>query len=268
MRLRIRHESAYSYAERSRWVAQTIRLTPVDGPAQRVLAWRVSDERGSQLLEFHDGYGNACHLLTRRDAAAKRCVIAEGEVETLPADVSDAREPLPPGYFLRATPLTAASPAIAELAASARTSTRPAHAELLALAAGVCARVAHAEERTGVATPAADALAGGAGVCQDRAHVFLAAARSLGYPARYVSGYWAGAADAGAGAMHAWAEAWCREAGWIALDPSNGAIAGERHVRVAVGLDYAEAAPIRGIQHGGTRERLDVRVRLQHAQQQ
>ena len=273
-RLRIRHETTYRYAAAPAALAQLVRLTPSDGVGQRVIAWRVTNERGDAPLAFADGYGNACHLFTRQDQRSESRIVAEGEVETLGASSLGVNEPVRPRYFLRETRLSAPTPRLRALGDEARrTGGGNAQAELRVLARLVCERVAHLESRTSVGTPADVALAGGAGVCQDRAHVFLAAARALGYPARYVSGYWHGAAATDAGAMHAWAEAWTPDDEWIALDPSSGDIAAHAHVRVAVGLDYTEAAPIRGTRRGGAGELLAVRVsvdalRAEAAQQQ
>ena len=271
LRLRIRHETAHRYARAPGALAQLVRLTPRDGDAQRVLAWRVADERGNEPLAFRDGYGNECHLFTRRAPEGEARIVAAGEVETLTAARRAALEPLPPRWFLRATRLTAPTPQLRALADEARAlAGGKARDELLALAEMVRARVAHLPARTSVATGAGDALVGAAGVCQDRAHVFLSAARALGHPARYVSGYCDGAAAGEDGAMHAWAEAWLADGGWIALDPSSGELAALDHVRVAIGLDYTEAAPIRGVQRGGAEEQLAVRVQIesQRAQQQ
>ena len=105
------------------------------------------------------------------------------------------------------------------------------------------------------ATTAAEAFALKRGVCQDLTHVFIAAARHLGVPARYVGGYFHRAdgvtqQDAG----HAWAEAHVPALGWVAFDPANGICATDAHVRVAVGLDYLGAAPVRGARRGGGNE--------------
>jgi transglutaminase-like putative cysteine protease len=269
MRLQIRHETTHRYDLGPGWLAQLIRLTPLDTPSQHVRSWRVIDEHTDDPLAFSDGYGNACHLFTRHHLELQSRVIAEGEVETYAARGVSRAETLSPRYFLRTSALTAPSPAIDALSQEARaTASATGLCELLALAELVRARVVHVAASTHVATPAAEALAGGVGVCQDRTHLFLAAARSLGFPARYVSGYWHGAAPEDAGAMHAWAEVWLGDDGWIPLDPSNGERTSEAHVRIAVGLDYNDAAPIRGVRRGGAFERLDVRVQIQAAQQQ
>ena len=107
---------------------------------------------------------------------------------------------------------------------------------------------------------AEDAIAAGVGVCQDHTHIFLACARELGIPARYVSGYLKLDDRTGQDAMHAWAEAHVDPIGWIGFDISNGISPDPRYVRVAVGLDYAEAAPITGMHRGDARERLSVDI--------
>jgi transglutaminase-like putative cysteine protease len=112
-------------------------------------------------------------------------------------------------------------------------------------------------------TSAPDAFALGHGVCQDFAHIFIAAARHLEIPARYVGGYMyrideKNEQEAG----HAWAEALIDGLGWVGFDPANGISPTDAHVRVAVGLDYLGAAPVRGTRYGGTNEELDVKVQI------
>jgi transglutaminase-like putative cysteine protease len=119
---------------------------------------------------------------------------------------------------------------------------------------------------THAATTAAEAYALKRGVCQDFTHVFLAAARSAGVPARYVSGYFRrndGVTDQDAG--HAWAEAFVPTLGWVAFDPANGMCATDAHIRVAIGLDYLGAAPVRGTRYGGMEETLSVLIRVDQA---
>jgi len=119
---------------------------------------------------------------------------------------------------------------------------------------------------THTATTAAEAFALKRGVCQDLTHVFLSAARSAGVPARDVSGYFRrndGVTDQDAG--HAWAEAFVPRLGWVAFDPANGMCATDAHIRVAVGLDYLGAAPVRGTRYGGMEETLSVLIRVVQA---
>ena len=117
---------------------------------------------------------------------------------------------------------------------------------------------------TEVDSPIERILETGSGVCQDYTHVMLAIARSWGIPSRYVSGYLHLEGAAGeqtpVGASHAWAEFLLPELGWVGIDPTNDTLADHRHVRVAVGRDYADAAPTRGVVFGGGESSLKVRV--------
>jgi len=122
---------------------------------------------------------------------------------------------------------------------------------------------------THAATTASEAFALKRGVCQDLTHIFIAAARSLGVPARYVSGYFHradGVSEQDAG--HAWAEAHVPDLGWVAFDPTNKISATDAHLRVAIGLDYLSAAPVRGARSGGAGEALQVRVQVNQAMRQ
>jgi transglutaminase-like putative cysteine protease len=124
--------------------------------------------------------------------------------------------------------------------------------------------VAFDTKPTEVTTTAAEAFSLRRGVCQDLTHIFIAAARCLGIPARYVSGYLYrvdGVVDQEAG--HAWAEANVPGLGWVGFDAANGISIGEGHVRVAIGLDYLGAAPVRGTRQGGGSEDLDVVLKVE-----
>jgi len=114
---------------------------------------------------------------------------------------------------------------------------------------------------TDVQTAAADALERGAGVCQDHAHVFIATARLLGIPARYVGGYlWTGPESRDYDASHAWAEAYVPDRGWVGFDPANRICPTASYIRASVGLDYWSAAPVRGVRKGTSTETMAVKV--------
>jgi transglutaminase-like putative cysteine protease len=115
---------------------------------------------------------------------------------------------------------------------------------------------------TNVYSAVDEVLALRAGVCQDFAHLFIAVARAMGVPARYVSGYIHNPGGAGvASASHAWAEAWVVKRGWIGYDATHPVRTGEHHVRLAVGRDYSDAAPTRGIYIGSATGTMDVSVK-------
>ena len=138
---------------------------------------------------------------------------------------------------------------------------------LHALMAEIHGRVAYEIGATHAHTTAAEAFADGRGVCQDHAHIFIAAARSAGIPARYVTGYLVTGMGASSTAAHAWAEALVPDLGWVGFDPANATCPTENYVRVAAGLDAASVAPIRGSRRGGNGERMRVEVRVEIAQQ-
>ena len=117
-------------------------------------------------------------------------------------------------------------------------------------------------------TPTAEALAEGEGVCQDHAHVLISAARLLGLPARYVSGYLCTDGEStDAEASHGWAELYLDGIGWVGFDASNRTCPTENYIRLGSGVDARDAAPIRGVHAGAADEDLDVNVVVQQAQQ-
>jgi transglutaminase-like putative cysteine protease len=126
-------------------------------------------------------------------------------------------------------------------------------------------RMTYVPGSTEVDGNAAQAFAKGSGVCQDHAHAFLACARSLGIPARYVSGYLC-TDDSAHLSSHAWAEAW-HDGAWYSYDVTNRLIRPERHLRLAIGLDYLDACPVRGMRRGGGVEHMEAKVLVEPLQQ-
>lgn len=259
MRLSICHRTIYRYDRPAEYAAQVLRMTPRSFEGMRVLSWKVGTAGGGRLTAFEDGFGNASHVHTLAHLHDTVDVRVEGVVETVDTDgiVRGTRESLPLDAWMRATALTAVSPAIARLAAHAA-STAGTGRVLHRLMELVAEHVTYRKGITGVHTTAAAALEGGSGVCQDHAHVFVSAARTLGIPARYVGGYLCTEGDAltvtdeASGAVppesgHAWAEAFDRSRGWMAFDAANAAVPGPRYVRTSVGLDYESASPVRGV---------------------
>jgi transglutaminase-like putative cysteine protease len=179
-------------------------------------------------------------------------------------------ERFPPSLYLRDTALTSADSNIAAFAAACRDASGDDTLRVLHLMLErLNEKMAFDADPTHAATTAAEAFALKRGVCQDITHVFIAATRILGIPARYVGGYFLrgdGIAEQEAG--HAWAEACVPELGWVAFDAANGICGTDAHVRVAVGLEYLGAAPLRGARHGGRGELLSVKVQVTQAAQQ
>jgi transglutaminase-like putative cysteine protease len=264
MRLTVRHRTVYRYSEPIRYAIQTLRLEPRPYDGLTVLDWRVRGEGPLDLPRFVDGLGNVVHCRTIDHPHREATITAAGEVETRRDDgvVLGTVEPLPPLFFLRDTPLTAADRGIAALAGELDRSLN--RIDLLhALMQRVRDRLDYRSGTTESSTSAAAALAQGHGVCQDHAHVFIAAARVLGIPARYVSGYlWTGGDGQPQDASHAWAEAFIPDLGWVGFDPANRQCPSDHYIRVATGLDYSMAAPVRGLRRGVAEESLRVEVEV------
>ena len=268
MRIRVRHRTVYSYDQPIAYAIQTLRVQPRPHAGLQVLNWRVTGEGRRPLPGFVDGYGNWIHSHTVNRRHDRSAVTVAGEVETTNGNgvVSGTVEPLPPAFYLRPTALTEATPAVAAFAAEAAGGGQPLE-RLHALMGRIHADIAYRLGATDVRTPAAAVLDRGAGVCQDHAHLFIACARALGRPARYVSGYlWTGDQDQPFDAGHAWAEAHVDDLGWVGFDAANGVCPTAAYVRTAVGLDYWTAAPMRGIWRGEATESLAVEVTVQQAQ--
>jgi len=272
MRIRISHLTSYRYQAPATSVIQMLRLTPRNHDGQYVADWRIDVSTDCRLDQHEDAFGNITHAFTADGPFSELNILVEGEVETRDTQgiVRGAVERFPPSLFLRETPLTSPD---AHIAAFAATTRDDAHGNALNLLHLMLQRLhdsmTYDPDPTQVATTAAEAYALKRGVCQDLTHVFIAAARSLGIPARYVGGYFrreGGVNEQGAG--HAWAEAFVPELGWVAFDAANGLCATDAHVRVAVGLDYLGAAPLRGTRYGGAGEVLSVKVRVDQATQQ
>jgi len=272
MRIRIRHETQYHYEVPAGGVIQTLRLTPRNHNAQYVVDWRIDVSENCRLDEHEDAFGNIAHAFTADGPFTDLRVLVEGEVDTQETNgvVRGSIERFPPTLYLRETPLSRADAAISAFARETRASVG---SDLLPLLHGLLSRV-HEEitydvDPTNVGTTAVEAFALKRGVCQDLAHIYIAAARSLGVPARYVGGYLHradGVIQQEAG--HAWAEAFVPDLGWVAFDPANDQCATEAYVRVAVGLDYLGAAPVRGVRHGGDGETLAVMIQVDQAARQ
>jgi transglutaminase-like putative cysteine protease len=272
MHIRISHETVYRYAEPARGVIQTLRLTPRNHVGQYVVDWRIDVSENCELAQHEDAFGNIVHTFNADGPFSELRVLAEGEVDTQDTGgvVRGTIERFPESLYLRETPLTHLDPAIADFARSAAAEAGgDVLKSLHALLARLHGEMAFDTDPTHPATTAAEAFALRRGVCQDLTHVFIAGARSLGVPARYIGGHFHRndgviAQEAG----HAWAETFVPDLGWVAFDPANGICATDAHVRVAVGLDYLGAAPVRGTRTGGAGEALNVAVQVAQAGRQ
>ena len=272
MRIRISHATRYRYERPATGVIQTLRLTPRNHEGQYVIDWRIDVSENCQLDQHEDAFGNITHVFTAEGPFSELRLTVEGEVDTQDTQgvVRGTVERFPPSLYLRETALTRIDPAMADFARVARDEAggdvlKTLHVLMQRLHRDFTYDVAP----TGTATTAGEAFALKRGVCQDLSHIFIASARNLGIPARYIGGHFHradGVTEQEAG--HAWAEAYVPELGWIAFDPTNGIAATDAHVRVAVGLDYLGASPVRGSRHGGGTEAMEVAVRVAQAGRQ
>ena len=268
MLLNVHHSTIYAYSEPVRRVTQLLRVTPASFTGQSVIDWRIDVDQDAKLREGRDGYGNVTHMLYVDSPIRSLAISVAGRVltEDKAGVVQGLPHDLPPDVFLRATPLTEAGPAVAALARAHAAGRGTPIARLHRLAGRLYETLRFDTQATAVETTAEEALAAGHGVCQDFAHIFIAAARAAGTPARYVSGHLfrrdgAHVQEAG----HAWAEAWVEDLGWVAFDSVNGISTDDAYVRIACGLDYRDAAPIAGARSGGGGEQLTVEVRVSEA---
>ena len=271
MRIRISHETRYHYDAPIGGVIQTLRLTPRNHDGQYVVRWRIDVSEDCRLDVHEDAFGNITHTFTAEGPFSELGVQVEGEVDIQNTGgiVRGAIERFPPSLYLRPTPLTEADGAIQDFAREIRSASDDTLPMLHALLGRIHSDMTFDTDPTHTSTTASEAFALKRGVCQDLTHIFIATARHLSVPARYVGGYFHRAdgvtqQDAG----HAWAEAYLPSLGWIAFDPANGICATDAHVRVAVGLDYLGAAPVRGARRGGGNESLRVNVLVDQAARQ
>ncbi|WP_271411907.1 transglutaminase family protein [Pseudomonas sp. Q1-7] len=257
MKLSIRHDTTYRYDDPVRASIQYLRLTPQENERQHVLNWELTLPHPVRAQV--DPFGNIFHVLTLDEPHESIVISARGQVEIDEHSEAehDHHSALP---FLRFTRLTMADDALREFAARQCGSRRD-RSTLIELMDALHEQMPFKKGVTHVDSTAAEAFAGRAGVCQDHAHAFLACARSLGIPARFVSGYlYQG--DKQSLASHAWAEAWLDDA-WYTFDVTNKLARPERHLKLAVGLDYLDACPVRGMRRGGGGEQMHAKVVVQ-----
>jgi transglutaminase-like putative cysteine protease len=264
MRISIRHETRYDYAEPAAGVVMRLRLQPANSNGQSIERWSVTVNDVPIKRWITNGYGDAEALWRAPGRIEAVTIVAEGDVGTI--DCAGVTKPFDgearPLLFLRPTPLTEIDDAIAALGEQARSADGPL-ASLHALKDLVHAQVAWKSGVTTFETTAAEALALKAGVCQDQAHIFIAAARSLGIPARYVVGYLRDAEGPDdEHDPHAWAEAWVDGLGWVGFDCALRRCPVDGHVRISCRLDAADAAPIRGVMLPGAETTLSHDVQI------
>lgn len=261
MRIEIRHEITYTCERPTQPWLHVLRVTPWSFEGQHLEGWRIDGDCDCRLKSGDDAFGNVVDTVGTDQPMKRVALVAQGEIVT--ADnagvLRGAPERFPPALFLRDTEATAADDALRafaeDAAAAAEAPLDRAHALMGAL---------HGHMRFDPARPPApkpaEAFGAGAGTARDVAHLFIAASRHLGLPARFVSGCLA--REDGEDASHFWAEAHVPGIGWIGFDPVHRQCPDERYVRIAMALDHAGAAPLRGQNpHNGERTVALLRAR-------
>ncbi|MFO1149686.1 MAG: transglutaminase family protein [Alsobacter sp.] len=282
----IRHRTTYHYAARAAGARLLLHLQPAERPGQQVLASGLDVSPGpAERAEFADFFGNRTTAMRFADLPSRLVIDATATVRVSPpagpaAAATPAWEEVREAA-LRARDLSGSSPVhmlfpsrfaplLPEAAAYGEPCLglgRPVLEAAEALMRRIHADFAYDPEATDISTPIDEVLRLRRGVCQDFAHLMIGALRGHGLPAAYVSGYLRTRPPpgrerlVGADATHAWVAVWCgEEAGWIGLDPTNAAVAGEDHVVLAIGRDYGDIAPVAGVVTLSADHRVEVEV--------
>lgn len=283
MRYTVRHVTRFAYESPITESVMEVRMQPRSDGFQRCLHFGLTTSPASRVLMYPDHDGNVVHHFDIPGRTAWLTLTADALVEcdappALPhrlgprawaeldaiAAGGDQWEALAPSTFARPTAR------LDQLAQELRLQRgNDPLMTIRGLMGDIYTRFAYSQRSTRVDSPIDDALQARAGVCQDFAHIFIALVRRLGIPARYVSGYLfhsgQGGNDRSAdGATHAWVEVLMPGLGWIGVDPTNNLMAEDRHIRVAIGRDYADVPPTRGVFKGTSeaRSELSVAVRV------
>lgn len=257
-RLEVVHRTLLDYASPIGETYMELRLRPLDGGGQVVEEYELATVPPAELRSYVDGFGNVTHYFNSVEPHQRVEVVSRSLVRTASEHVIDDHGDFQTTFGQFRGPVIDV-PGVRRLAARVRGDGLEARLDFLARL--INREFEYRPETTDVFTAVDEVIRIRSGVCQDFAHLFIAVTRALGVPCRYVSGYiHAGAGRQGAGASHAWAEAWVPGRGWLGYDPTNPLRAGEHHVRVATGRDYVDVAPTRGTYVGGASEVMAVEV--------
>jgi transglutaminase-like putative cysteine protease len=273
----VRHITNFHYRPAVREFVMEVRVQPRSEARQRCLSFSLDVTPRANMMLYRDFLGNTVHHFDIPGQHEQIQVSAQALVEVMappvpqPQDVQDWEkldaciadgdfwEMLLPSQYTQPTAL------LEELASEVRAERRGNPLELLLeLNEALYRTLAYVPNSTEVDSPIDDALRTRQGVCQDFAHIMTALVRRLKIPCRYVSGYLFHEAKSkdrsSAGATHAWVEAFLGDVGWVAFDPTNQLVGSERHIRVALGRDYADVPPTRGVYKGDAESTLSVMV--------
>ena len=241
MKLMINHQTHYEYTESVRNSIQYVKMTPLNNAHQKVHYWDVSIP--GEYEKKLDAFRNIWITSTQRFDYQQMTIMAQGIVELNTKTLFGLHDRLNPYLFIQPTPNTMCNPEMKEFAH--RFIPSPTHGHLVELAAAVLDYMPYVQLSTNVTTSAIEAFTHRQGVCQDHSHVFIAMCKSLGLPARYVSGYLY-VPNTPHLASHAWSEVFLNNT-WYSFDISNQLFTPSAHVYTAIGRDYWDVAPIRGV---------------------
>jgi transglutaminase-like putative cysteine protease len=278
MRLSVRHRTTFHYAMPVTQSVNTLHLEPRTFPYQKTLSTLIRVIPATRLRRFTDLFQNITHHFELPGAHARLEIESRIRVQNLPLDVSQAsRDATSEGYkdssvreriwpYLQESHRVSHYPEVWRQAVDVTRDSKSIYDKSCAIMDWIHREFSYESGVTGVNTHLVEAFQMKKGVCQDFTHVMLGLCRAVGIPARYASGYlYNGPRDTlvGAQASHAWAEVYLPAAGWIGFDPTNNNLADERYVKVAVGRDYEDVAPVRGNYHGTGHCRLEVQVEVE-----
>jgi transglutaminase-like putative cysteine protease len=279
----VRHTTTFSYEPPVRESVMEVRLQPRSDGDQRCLSFTLNIDPAANLMQYRDFTGNTVHHFNIAGSHARVKVAAQSTVEVQAAPAprasdsgdwadldalvtgGDYWEMLLPSHFVRTSPL------LENLARELNCERRGNPLVLLSeLNEAIYRLFAYVPKSTKVDSPIEEALQTRQGVCQDFAHILISLVRRLKIPCRYVSGYMFHRDEAHEdrsleGASHAWVEALVPRLGWVAFDPTNKLVGADRHIRVAIGRDYADVPPTRGVYKGEAQSELSVSVTVSPA---
>jgi transglutaminase-like putative cysteine protease len=265
MKLEIVHSTRYRYTGPIAETVMEVRLQPMDGAGQRCLDFKLELSHGIEARSYMDGYGNRVHYFNLVRPHTNLNVTSRSIVETGLEQDGAAEADLVDDFLRFRSPVKDVE-GVRELAArnpiADLTSAESVEAALDQLTLCISRDYTYDRTVTTVYSSVDEVIALRAGVCQDFAHLFIATARAMGVPARYVSGYIHDPSVTGHSvASHAWAEAWVPQRGFVGFDATHPVRTSEHHVRLAVGRDYTDAAPTRGVYVGSATGTMAIRVK-------
>lgn len=272
MLLQIQHETKLSYSEPVSETVFEVRMAPPSDEDQTNLGYHLRIQPSAPVTIYRDGFGNRIELfnilnpyreliinassIVRVHRRPPESRLAQGEPDADSGNLSSVDT----AEFLQPSPLVKPCRELDDFVRSIPRTAGPVLDTIQSLAQAVQSRLTYEKKVTSARTPVGEALRLGRGVCQDFAHLFLGGCRGLGLPARYVSGY---VHQPGEVATHAWCQVWLSDAGWIDVDPTHGNFANNDYVTIAIGRDYSDVAPNRGVWKGQADETIRVMVKVE-----